>query len=146
MDRVRAIAAQVNAGDFEHWDPELRRCQPLVDALAPMGLAYLHTLRGRTSTLHEELRRRWPSTYIVNTGYLGSSELDEVAPIVEDGVSDLVSVGRLFISNPDLVERWRRGLDRAPWDEDTFYIGGERGYTDYPAYDQTTSEPNRGED
>ena len=105
----------------------------LVDELAPDGFAYLHTLRGRTSTLHEELRRRWPTTYVVNTGYMGSSELDEVTPIVEDGVADLVSVGRLFISNPDLVERWRLGLERSAWDEDTFYTGGDTGYTDYPS-------------
>ena len=105
----------------------------LVDELAPDGFAYLHTLRGRTSTLHEELRRRWPTTYVVNTGYMGSSELDEVTPIVEDGVADLVSVGRLFISNPDLIERWRLGLERSAWDEDTFYTGGDTGYTDYPS-------------
>lgn len=105
----------------------------LVDELAPDGFAYLHTLRGRSSTLHEELRRRWPTTYVVNTGYMGSSELDEVTPIVEDGVADLVSVGRLFISNPDLVERWRLGLERSSWDEDTFYTGGDTGYTDYPS-------------
>lgn len=106
----------------------------LVDELAPDRLAYLHTLRGRTSTLHEELRRRWPTTYVVNTGYMGSSELDEVGPIIESGTSDLVSVGRLFISNPDLVERWRAGHERAHWDEDTFYTGGTRGYTDYPSH------------
>ncbi|QWC84492.1 alkene reductase [Nocardioidaceae bacterium] len=168
VDLARAVADRVGAdrvglrispgGQFNdmHDRGNEETYLALVDALAPMGLAYLHTLRGRTSTLHEELRRRWPSTYVVNTGYLGSSELDEVAPIVETGVSDLVSVGRLFISNPDLVDRWRHGVDRATWDEDTFYIGGERGYTDYPAYDLThdpthdptdpSREPNRGED
>jgi N-ethylmaleimide reductase len=107
----------------------------LVDALNGDGMAYLHTLRGRTSTLHEELRRRWRSTYVINTGYMGSSELDEIAPILDGGVADLVSVGRLFISNPDLVERWRAGHPRAEWDEDTFYSGGERGYIDYPSHD-----------
>lgn len=107
----------------------------LVDALADTGLAYLHTLRGRTSTFHEELRRRWRSTYVINTGYLGSSEIEEVEPIIERGDADLVSVGRLFISNPDLVDRWRAGLPRAAWDEDTFYDGGDRGYIDYPSHD-----------
>jgi N-ethylmaleimide reductase len=105
----------------------------LVDELAADRLAYLHTLRGRSSTLHEELRRRWPTTYVMNTGYMGSSEFDAVAPLVESGAADLVSVGRLFISNPDLVERWRRGIHRAEWNEDTFYFGGDRGYTDYPS-------------
>lgn len=107
----------------------------LVDALADDGLAYLHTLRGRTSTLHEELRRRWQSTYVINTGYMGSSEIEEISPILASGGTDLVSVGRLFISNPDLVQRWRAGLPRAEWDEDTFYAGGDRGYIDYPSHD-----------
>jgi N-ethylmaleimide reductase len=111
----------------------------LIDELDGDGLAYLHTLRGHTSTLHVELRRRWSSTYVMNTGYMGSSELDVVGPIVEDGEADLVSVGRLFISNPDLVHRWRHGIDRTEWDEDTFYTGGETGYTDYP-----TAAPPRG--
>lgn len=106
----------------------------LVDALADLDLAYLHTLRGRSSTLHEELRRRWPSTYVINTGYMGSSELEEVAPIVAAGTADLVSVGRLFISNPDLVERWRAGVPRSTWDEETFYAGGDRGYIDYSSH------------
>lgn len=108
----------------------------LVDELDQDGLAYLHTLRGRTSTLHVEMRRRWSSTYVINTGFMGPSELDDLAPIIEADESDLVSVGRLFISNPDLVERWRLGVDRSPWDEDTFYTGGERGYTDYPSASQ----------
>lgn len=145
VDLSRAVASRVGAGrvglrispggrfndmhDRGNDDTYLA----LVDELSGDGLAYLHTLRGRTSTLHEELRRRWPGTYVVNTGYLGSSELDDVRSIIESEVADLVSVGRLFISNPDLVERWRRGLDRAAWDEDTFYSGGDRGYIDYPS-------------
>ncbi len=104
----------------------------LVDELADDGFGYLHTLRGRTSTLHREMRRRWPSTYVINTGYMGSSELADVAPIVEEGVADLVSVGRLFISNPDLVSRWKLGIERGEWDEGTFYTGGDHGYIDYP--------------
>jgi len=103
----------------------------LVDELAGDGFGYLHTLRGRTTTLHREMRQRWPSTYVINTGYMGSSELADVAPVVEEGVADLVSVGRLFISNPDLVSRWKLGIERAEWNEDTFYAGGDRGYIDY---------------
>lgn len=105
----------------------------LVDELEQDGIAYLHTLRGHTSTLHQELRRRWSSTYVINTGYLGSSELDSVGPILDAGESDLVSVGRLFISNPDLLKRWRQDVPRAEWDEDTFYTGGDTGYIDYPS-------------
>ncbi len=108
----------------------------LVDELEGEGFGYLHTLRGRSSTLHVELRKRWSSTYVVNTGYMGSSDLVDLAPIVEAGESDLVSVGRHFISNPDLVERWRQDVALSPWDEDTFFTAGDTGYTDYPSATQ----------
>jgi N-ethylmaleimide reductase len=109
----------------------------LADELAELRLGYLHTLRRRSTPLHTRLRDTWPTTYVLNTGYHGGSELDDVAPIVAEGQADLVSVGRLFISNPDLVDRWRHDRARAEWDEDTFYTGGDRGYTDYPAWAPT---------
>ena len=41
--------------------------------------------------------------------------------------------GKLFISNPDLVERFRRGAALNPWKMETFYAPGPEGYVDYPA-------------
>lgn len=105
----------------------------LIDQLEPLGIAFLHVLRRRSTPLHEELRRRWRTTFVLNTGYFGSSEKDDLEDVIRTGAADLVSVGRHFISNPDLVERWRRGIPLSPWDEDTFYEGGERGLIDYPA-------------
>ncbi len=52
--------------------------------------------------------------------------------IIEDGHADMVAFGKLFISNPDLVERFENGSPLTPWDESTFYYGGEKGYIDYP--------------
>ncbi|HJE84724.1 MAG TPA: alkene reductase, partial [Corynebacterium amycolatum] len=48
--------------------------------------------------------------------------------------ADAAVVGRLAISNPDLVRRWQEGLPVTTPDESTFYTGGEKGYTDYPFY------------
>lgn len=104
-----------------------------VDALAQMNIAYLHVLRRRSNTLHDEFRRRWPTTFMLNTGYSSESDFAEANRIVSAGEADLVSVGRNFISNPDLVARWRAGVPLSPWDEDTFFKGGERGLIDYPA-------------
>jgi N-ethylmaleimide reductase len=104
----------------------------LVEALVPIRPAYLHTMRRRSHDLHKEFRVIWPTAYMINTGYSVSSDLDVVGPIITEGDADLVSVGRLFISNPDLVSRWRDGADLAVWDEDTFYTYDEAGYTDYP--------------
>lgn len=105
----------------------------LADAINPLEIAYLHVLRRRSTPLHEELRRRWQTTFVMNTGFFGSSELEDLNEVLTSGAADLVSVGRLFISNPDLVERWRQGIPLAEWDESTFYTGGPRGLIDYPA-------------
>src|SRR5437763_1215077 len=46
--------------------------------------------------------------------------------------ADLIAFGKLFISNPDLVERFNRGAPLNAFDKATFYGGGAKGYTDYP--------------
>ncbi|MEY9883106.1 2,4-dienoyl-CoA reductase-like NADH-dependent reductase (Old Yellow Enzyme family) [Bradyrhizobium sp. USDA 328] len=48
------------------------------------------------------------------------------------GASSLIAFGKPFISNPDLVERLKRGAALNDWDKNTFYGGGAKGYTDYP--------------
>ncbi len=51
--------------------------------------------------------------------------------------ADLISFGRGFLANPDLVERLRTGLPMAPVDETTYYQGGDTGYLTYPTYQHT---------
>jgi len=104
----------------------------LVESIDGLGLAYLHTLRRRSTPLHKELRRRWSSTFMLNTGYSGSSEMHDLEAILTADEADLVSAGRWFISNPDLIERWKSGSELTPWDEETFFTGGPRGLADYP--------------
>ncbi|WP_067861150.1 hypothetical protein [Nocardia shimofusensis] len=48
--------------------------------------------------------------------------------------ADLISFGRAFIANPDLVERLRADLPLAEADEATYYAGGDIGYLTYNAY------------
>jgi N-ethylmaleimide reductase len=43
-----------------------------------------------------------------------------------------VSFATLFLANPDLPERFRRNAVLNAPDRDTFYLGGEKGYIDYP--------------
>lgn len=57
--------------------------------------------------------------------------------VVESGRYDALVYGRLFLSNPDLVERLRQCWPLAAWDRSRFYGPFEDarvGYTDYPAY------------
>ena len=52
---------------------------------------------------------------------------------VESGAADAVAFGRLFIANPDLVERLERNAPLNTPVVETFYGGDAKGYTDYPA-------------
>ena len=44
----------------------------------------------------------------------------------------MVAFGKLFISNPDLVQRLRDDAPLAALNPTTLYGGGAAGYTDYP--------------
>jgi N-ethylmaleimide reductase len=47
-------------------------------------------------------------------------------------LADLVAFGRPFISNPDLVERFKNDALLAEVDWSTVYAAGAEGYSDYP--------------
>jgi 2,4-dienoyl-CoA reductase-like NADH-dependent reductase (Old Yellow Enzyme family) len=107
----------------------------LVDALAPLELAYLSILHKEpTSELVQDLRARFNGTFLINTGFGVVTTRDEATALVADGYADAVVVGRPAIANPDLVRRWREGLPVNEADPTTFYTDGAEGYTDYPAY------------
>ena len=107
----------------------------LVDALAPLKLAYLSILhKDPTSELVQDLRTRFGGTFLLNTGFGVVTTREEAKALVADGHADAVVVGRPAIANPDLVRRWRDGLPVNEPDASTFYTDGAKGYTDYPAY------------
>ena len=56
------------------------------------------------------------------------------------GLADGISFGRKFISNPDLVERFRTGAELAPDNFKTWYTPGPEGYIDYPALERAAAE------
>ena len=105
----------------------------LVDGLAPIGLAYLHVLADARGDLTQDLRQRFGGVFMANTGFATMTTREETADLVASEVADLVSVGRLYIANPDLVSRWRQEADVNEPNPDTFYGGGAEGYIDYPA-------------
>lgn len=55
---------------------------------------------------------------------------------VEQGRADAVAFGRLFLANPDLVERIRNRQTLNAYNRATFYGGGAHGYTDYPRFSE----------
>lgn len=105
----------------------------LLDGLAPLGLLYLHVAEGPETDFAEQLRKQWAGTFIFNTGFSGPSDLGTAQEAVDSGATDLFCIGRHFLANPDLVERLRTGAELNEPDASTFYGGGAKGYTDYPA-------------
>src|SRR6476620_1194314 len=107
----------------------------LVDAMAPLNLAYLSILhKDPTGELVQDLRSRFNGAFLVNTGFGVITTRDEAISLVADGHADAVVVGRPAIANPDLARRWREGLPVNEPNASTFYADGAEGYTDYPAY------------
>jgi N-ethylmaleimide reductase len=107
-----------------------------VSQLAPLGLAYIEVVEGQTAGARDyapfdyaALRRSFGGPWMVNNGYERQMAMEAVA----SGRADLVSFGRAFISNPDLVRRLRENAPLNPLDTSTLYGGGARGYIDYPA-------------
>ena len=107
----------------------------IVDGLSALGLVYLHVIEGATGGPRDiapfdyaSLRKRFKGAYMANNGY----DLELATKVLAANAADLIAFGKPFISNPDLVERLRRGAPLNEWDKATFYGGGAKGYTDYP--------------
>jgi N-ethylmaleimide reductase len=134
------ISPVSSAGDSRDSNPQAL-FNHVIDGLNPLGLAYMHVVEGETGGArdslpfdYDALHDRFDGVWIANNGYDRRMAIDEVA----SGRADLVAFGRLFIANPDLVERLREDapLNRL-MDPKTFYGGGAHGYIDYPTLDQT---------
>jgi N-ethylmaleimide reductase len=104
----------------------------LVEGIADLGLAYLSILADPRSDLVADLRKRFAGPVMVNSGFSDVTSLASVERILEEDLADLVVVGRLYLANPDLAERWRTGAELNEPDPNTFYGGGAEGYIDYP--------------
>ncbi len=120
--------------------------QPLFEyvirVLATLNLAYIHIIEGATGGPREIPDRPFDyaalkaayrtaggkGAWMVNNGY--DKAMAEQA--VKDG-ADLVAFGKPYIANPDLVERFKADASLNTPDKTTFYGGGAKGYTDYPA-------------
>jgi len=140
------ISPVSSAGDSRDSNP-----QPLfnhvVEGLCLLRLAYVHVVEGETGGArdsiafdYDALRDRFAGDWMVNNGYNREMAMETVT----SGRADLVSFGRLFMANPDLVERLSKD---APlnnlMDQKTFYGGGAHGYTDYPTLEQSHASAER---
>jgi N-ethylmaleimide reductase len=108
----------------------------LMDALAPLGLAFVSILHPEPAgAMVQDLRSRFGGPFLVNTGFAEATTRDEAVAMMADDLGDAVVVGRALIANPDLVRRWREELGQNELNFSTLYAAGATGYTDYPAYE-----------
>ena len=85
-----------------------------------------------------DLRERFDGVVLLNDGFGDVTTLDSVEELLATGLADAVVVGRQFLANPDLADRWRVGAELNEPDQATFYGGGAEGYTDYPTLEQAS--------
>ena len=103
------------------------------------GLAYLHVMDGLAFGFHElgepmtlaEFRKVFTSPLMGNCGY----DRDAAEQAIVSTDADMIAIGRPYLSNPDLVERFTAGAELNPEsDMSTWYTpAGAEGYTDFPA-------------
>ena len=81
-----------------------------------------------TAPVSPAMRPHYSGRIVIN------SDLDwtDARARIAGGHADAVSIGRLFIANPDLVRRIAADAALNPGDPSTFYSGGAQGYVDYP--------------
>ena len=85
-----------------------------------------------TDPVSPAMRRNYSGKMAINSDH----DWTDARTKVLEGHADAVSIGRLFIANPDLVKRIALDAPLNPGDPSTFYAGGAQGYVDYPALDE----------
>ncbi|MEV0281235.1 alkene reductase [Streptomyces sp. NPDC050610] len=136
------IRLSPGGGIWDAWENDAVELNTaLLAELAHLDLAYVHLEATADDDVLLSLRKAWPGTLIVNPTMPGGPQQTGPAEAVRwlDRGADLISFGRAFLANPDLVERLRNGLPIAPVDQDTFYQGGDAGYITYPTYRHTAA-------
>jgi 2,4-dienoyl-CoA reductase-like NADH-dependent reductase (Old Yellow Enzyme family) len=85
-----------------------------------------------TAPVSPAMRSRYSGKILINSDYDWQDAWQRVSMATADGVS----IGRLFIANPDLVKRLAEGAPLNDGDAATFYSGGALGYVDYPTLEE----------
>ncbi len=108
----------------------------IIKKLNDYNLAYIHLSEPFTDVsdipyavteIAKHFRPLYKGTLMINSGF--TKETGNA--VIKAGQADLVAFGKPYVSNPDLVERFKNDLELAKWDKDTFYTPGREGYLDY---------------
>ncbi len=109
--------------------------------LNTLNLGYLHIMDGLAFGFHEkgdpmtlnEFRSVYDGVIMGNCGYTKQDAENRIS----SGDADLAAFGRPYITNPDLVERFKNDWPLTPYEDmSLWYTSGPEGYTDYAPYKQ----------
>jgi N-ethylmaleimide reductase len=99
------------------------------------GLGFGFHNKGRVVTVYD-IKKEFEGSIIANVGLTK----DIAEGMIRSGAADMASFGRLYLANPDLVQRFINDWPLAPEAEYPTWWGhiGASGYTDFPAHTVAT--------
>ena len=129
-DRVGLrIGPGITFNDVKEPNPQ-ETFEALLSTLAPMGLAYLHVMRGGPLDIMALATDVFKGPFIINRGYDKRSAEEAV-----NAQATAVAFGSPFIANPDFVERMQADHPLNEVDQASLYNPTPEGYIDYPVMD-----------
>jgi N-ethylmaleimide reductase len=140
--RLSPNGAYGDMGSEDNYETFLR----IAEIMNEYNLAYLHVMDGLGFGFHNkcepltamDFRKVWNKPLLVNVGLTR----DMAEGMLRSGAADAAVFGRLYISNPDLAERFENDWPVEPeaphgtwWGSDPLYTDAH-GYTDWPTYQE----------
>jgi len=124
--------------DMPHYSEIDETYAYLAEKLNELGMLYIHIVDHSSMgapevplSIKKTIREKFRNTLILSGGY----DKERAEEDLQSGFADLVAFAKPFINNPDFVERLVNGYALSTeLDFSTFYIGGEKGYVDYPFF------------
>jgi len=117
------------------YEEEIATHMYLVPKLNNMAIRYIHLSDQSTNgslpipkDFISLVRQQFKNWLILGGGFTA----DSAEKTLQRNEADLIAFGRPFISNPDLVDRFRHQYPLAAGDKSTFYEGDAAGLIDYP--------------
>lgn len=112
--------------DLSDENPE-ETFRALIKAINPMRLAYLHVIRMKAGVDNIALASEFDGPVILNDSY----NLERGNRALAADQADAISFGRHYISNPNLVEKFKLEQELTKPNYKLMYTPGPEGYTDY---------------
>jgi N-ethylmaleimide reductase len=117
-----------------------------LNELSKRNIAYIHLLRApdyrpvnslysitgesQIPNVYSTFRKSFNGLIIANDQFTFETGNE----ILTQGLAEMVSFGRFWIANSDLVDRFKNNWKLNQVDENSYYTPGPKGYLDYPRY------------